>query len=109
MDSVSLEKIVYKGKALDRKNLKEDISISVTNYDLIVDGLKVGDYENTLKSKFRLSTLYKSIWSSRYEDHKDPNKYYYVVEVGESKVEHVVFYIENKKIVSIEVDIYGSD
>lgn len=104
-DIISLEKIVYKGQILDKKDIKESIHIVVKNDDIIVDGLKVGDHENDLKTKFPLSTSHKSIWSSNYKDHLDTYKYYYVVELAGSDVEYVVFYIEGMKIISIEIDV----
>lgn len=107
LETIELEKIVYKGGILSKRTIKEDIDIIVTNDDITIDGIKVGDNESVLESRFPLSTEYKNIWSGRYEDRYATCQYYYVVEISEA--ENVVFNVENNKIVSISINIYASN
>lgn len=114
LDSVQKDKILYNGKSVfitqtimpgDTIETASDASITFTCTNprgLSVDGIKVGDPGENLKSKFPKSCQFKSIWSSNYSNLIDEYKYYYFVEISTEYTEYILFNIENKVIKKIE-------
>jgi hypothetical protein len=113
LDSVNIEKVIYNNKIISSKiatlegdNIKissdKTIILNCTNPDgLSVDGIKAGDTEEKLKSKFPKSSLHKSLWSSQYSDLTSQYRYYYIVEILDDG--YIQFNVEDKIIKKIEV------